>query len=146
MSKVEKLPTRVLGSSGITVSAIGLGCMSLSGIYGSSGDDEGIALIHEALDRGVTLLDTSDAYGSGHNEELVGKAIKGRRSGAPRSAGQSACAGFERSQPEDRSPRPGRASDRRGAERVLAVIPGRSRGELTHHTRAQHQLCRLFAA
>jgi len=81
MSKVEKLPTRVLGSSGITVSAIGLGCMSLSGIYGSSGDDEGIALIHEALDRGVTLLDTSDAYGSGHNEELVGKAIKGRRSG-----------------------------------------------------------------
>jgi aryl-alcohol dehydrogenase-like predicted oxidoreductase len=55
--------------------------MSLSGIYGSSGDDEGIALIHEALDRGVTLLDTSDAYGSGHNEELVGKAIKGRRSG-----------------------------------------------------------------
>src|SRR5215471_14397756 len=81
MSKVEKLPTRVLGSSGITVSAIGLGCMSLSGIYGSSGDDEGIALIHEALDRGVTLLDTSDAYGSGHNEGLVGKAIKGRRSG-----------------------------------------------------------------
>ena len=81
MSKVEKLPTRVLGSSGIAVSAIGLGCMSLSGIYGSSGDDEGIALIHEALDRGVTLLDTSDAYGSGHNEELVGKAIKGRRSG-----------------------------------------------------------------
>jgi len=81
MSKVEKLPTRVLGSSGIAVSAIGLGCMSLSGIYGSSGDDEGIALIHEALDRGVTLLDTSDAYGSGHNEGLVGKAIKGRRSG-----------------------------------------------------------------
>ena len=81
MSKVEKLPTRVLGSSGIAVSVIGLGCMSLSGIYGSSGDDEGIALIHEALDRGVTLLDTSDAYGSGHNEELVGKAIKGRRSG-----------------------------------------------------------------
>src|SRR5215470_9558961 len=79
MSKVEKLPTRVLGSSGITVSAIGLGCMSLSGIYGSSGDDEGIALIHEALDRGITLLDTSDAYGAGHNEELVGKAIKGRR-------------------------------------------------------------------
>src|SRR6516165_8543379 len=81
MSKVEKLPTRVLGSSGIAVSAIGLGCMSLSGIYGSSGDDEGIALIHEALDRGVTLLDTSDAYGSGHNEVLVGKAIKGRRRG-----------------------------------------------------------------
>jgi aryl-alcohol dehydrogenase-like predicted oxidoreductase len=54
--------------------------MSLSGIYGASGDDEGIALIHEALDQVITLLDTSDAYGAGHNEELVGKAIKGRRS------------------------------------------------------------------
>jgi aryl-alcohol dehydrogenase-like predicted oxidoreductase len=53
--------------------------MSLSGIYGKSGDDDGIALIREALDRGITMLDTSDAYGAGHNEELVGKAIKGRR-------------------------------------------------------------------
>ena len=79
MNKVEKLPQRMLGSSGIAVSAIGLGCMSLSGVYGASGDDEGIALIHEALDCGITLLDTSDAYGAGHNEELVGKAIKGRR-------------------------------------------------------------------
>jgi aryl-alcohol dehydrogenase-like predicted oxidoreductase len=79
MNKVEKLLQRMLGSSGIAVSAIGLGCMSLSGVYGASGDDEGIALIHEALDRGITLLDTSDAYGAGHNEELVGKAIKGRR-------------------------------------------------------------------
>ena len=55
--------------------------MSLSGIYGKTGDDEGIALIHEALDHGVTLLDSSDAYGAGHNEELVGKALKGRRYG-----------------------------------------------------------------
>jgi aryl-alcohol dehydrogenase-like predicted oxidoreductase len=73
------LPQRSLGSSGIQTSAIGLGCMSLSGIYGKSGDDDGIALIREALDRGITMLDTSDAYGAGHNEELVGKAIKGRR-------------------------------------------------------------------
>ena len=73
------LPKRTLGSSGMDVSAIGLGCMSLSGTYGTSDDDQGIALIREALDRGVTLLDTSDAYGNGHNEELVGKAIKGRR-------------------------------------------------------------------
>jgi len=79
MTKSNNLPTRSLGSSGIEVSAIGLGCMSLSGIYGSSGDDVGIALIGEALDRGITMLDTSDAYGAGHNEELVGKAIKGRR-------------------------------------------------------------------
>jgi aryl-alcohol dehydrogenase-like predicted oxidoreductase len=54
--------------------------MSLSGIYGASGDDDGIALIQEALDQGITLLDTSDMYGFGHNEELVGKAIRGRRS------------------------------------------------------------------
>lgn len=53
--------------------------MSLSGVYGASDDDEGIALIHAALDQGITLLDTSDAYGRGHNEELVGKAIAGRR-------------------------------------------------------------------
>jgi len=76
----RNLPTRSLGSSGLQSSAIGLGCMSLSGTYGASNDEAGIAVIREALDRGITLLDTSDAYGNGHNEELVGKAIKGRRS------------------------------------------------------------------
>src|ERR1700730_14946345 len=80
MANDSSIPTRSLGSSGIQTSAIGLGCMSLSGVYGASNDAEGIALIREALDRGITLLDTSDAYGAGHNEELVGKAIKGRRS------------------------------------------------------------------
>jgi aryl-alcohol dehydrogenase-like predicted oxidoreductase len=79
MSKSDKLPHRLLGSSGIAVSAIGLGCMSLSGVYGASSDDDGIALIGDALDRGITFLDTSDAYGAGHNETIVGKAIKGRR-------------------------------------------------------------------
>ena len=74
------LPKRKLGSSGIQTSAIGLGCMSLSGVYGKSNDYDAIAVIREALDRGITMLDTSDAYGAGHNEELVGKAIKGRRS------------------------------------------------------------------
>jgi aryl-alcohol dehydrogenase-like predicted oxidoreductase len=78
---VERLAKRVLGSSGIEVSAIGLGCMSFSGTYGASNDDAGIAVIHAALERGITLLDSSDAYGAGHNEELVGRAIKGRRSG-----------------------------------------------------------------
>jgi aryl-alcohol dehydrogenase-like predicted oxidoreductase len=53
--------------------------MSLSGVYGDSPDEAGIALIHAALERGITFLDTSDMYGFGHNEELVGKAIKGRR-------------------------------------------------------------------
>lgn len=76
----KSLPTRALGKSGIKASAIGLGCMSLSGVYGSSDDAVGAALIQTALDQGITLLDTSDAYGAGHNEELVGKAIKGRRS------------------------------------------------------------------
>jgi aryl-alcohol dehydrogenase-like predicted oxidoreductase len=55
MNKSEKLPNRMLGSSGIAVSVIGLGCMSLSGVYGASSDDDGIALIHDALDRGITL-------------------------------------------------------------------------------------------
>jgi aryl-alcohol dehydrogenase-like predicted oxidoreductase len=82
MTQDKSLPKRSLGSSGISVSAIGLGCMSLSGVYGTSNDDEGIALIHEALDRGITLLDSSDMYGFGHNEELLGKAIKNRRAEA----------------------------------------------------------------
>jgi aryl-alcohol dehydrogenase-like predicted oxidoreductase len=79
MTDRKSLPQRFLGSSGIAVSAIGLGCMSLSGAYGKSDDAEGISLIHDALDQGITLLDSSDMYGFGHNEELVGKAIKGRR-------------------------------------------------------------------
>jgi aryl-alcohol dehydrogenase-like predicted oxidoreductase len=79
MATGKPLEQRALGSSGIRVSAIGLGCMSFSGVYGASDDDNAIALVHEALDRGITLLDTSDAYGSGHNEELIGRAIKGRR-------------------------------------------------------------------
>jgi len=79
MTTRKSLPQRRLGSSGIQTAAIGLGCMSLSGVYGQSDDNVGIAVIREALDRGITLLDTSDMYGFGHNEELVGKAIKGRR-------------------------------------------------------------------
>jgi aryl-alcohol dehydrogenase-like predicted oxidoreductase len=66
--------------SDLTVSAIGLGCMGMSEFYGPPSDeDESIATIRHALDIGVTFLDTSDMYGSGHNEELVGRAIAGRR-------------------------------------------------------------------
>ncbi len=70
---------RQLGTAGPLVSAIGLGCMPMSGTYGSVADEDSIATIHRALDIGVNLLDTADVYGDGHNEELVGKAIKGRR-------------------------------------------------------------------
>ena len=77
----QTLPQRAIGKSGINASAIGLGCMSFSGTYGPSDDAAAIALIHEALDAGITMLDSSDAYGKGHNETLVGNALKGRRSG-----------------------------------------------------------------
>lgn len=70
---------RTLGNSTLTVSAVGLGCMSMSGVYGKGDDAESIAVIHRALDLGVTFLDSSDMYGWGHNEQLLGQAIKGRR-------------------------------------------------------------------
>src|SRR5882672_9259222 len=70
---------RTLGSSSLSVFPIGLGCMSLSGAYGKSNDDDAIRVIHHALDRGVTFLDSSDMYGWGHNETLLGKALSGGR-------------------------------------------------------------------
>ncbi len=74
------MQTRTLGRNGPTVSALGLGCMGMSAFYGGRGDDaESIAVIHRALDRGVTLLDTADMYGPHTNEMLVGKAIAGSR-------------------------------------------------------------------
>jgi aryl-alcohol dehydrogenase-like predicted oxidoreductase len=77
----QTLPQRAIGRSGLKASAIGLGCMSFSGVYGPAEDAASIALIHEALDRGITFLDSSDAYGKGHNETLLGNALKGRRQG-----------------------------------------------------------------
>jgi aryl-alcohol dehydrogenase-like predicted oxidoreductase len=71
--------TRTLGRGGLTVSALGLGCMGMSQSYGPADREESIATIHRALDLGVTLLDTAHMYGDGHNEELVGEAIAGRR-------------------------------------------------------------------
>ena len=76
---MTKVAYRQLGQSGLSVSAIGLGCMSLSGIYGAAEDAQSEALIHHAIDIGVNHLDSSDMYGWGHNEDVVGRAIKGRR-------------------------------------------------------------------
>src|ERR1700740_1933144 len=72
---------RKLGKTGPEVSAIGLGCMSLSGVYGTSDDEAGIRLIHRAIELGVDHFDSSDMYGWGQNEELLGRALKGRRDG-----------------------------------------------------------------
>src|SRR5262244_877906 len=72
---------RRLGKTGPEVSAIGLGCMSLSGVYGTSDDEDGIKLIHRAMELGVDHFDSSDMYGWGQNEELLGRALKGRWSG-----------------------------------------------------------------
>lgn len=67
-----------LGKNGPTVSRVGLGCMGMSGSYGIADDTESIATIHAALDAGITLLDTGDFYGSGHNEMLIGRAVAER--------------------------------------------------------------------
>src|SRR6266404_694943 len=89
------------GNSDLTVSAIGLGCYGMSGVYGPADDAESIATIRHALDLGVNCLDTSASYGAGHNHRLIGEAIRGRRddvvihskSGSPRDGGPDAVRG-----------------------------------------------------
>lgn len=75
------MPRRTLGKNGPQVSAMGLGCMTMSSIYAAAADDEpeSIRTIHRALELGIDLIDTADAYGAGHNEELVGRALAGKR-------------------------------------------------------------------
>jgi len=72
------MTSRALGSTGLTVSALGLGCMGMSDFYGPADEAESIATIHAALDAGITLLDTGDYYAAGHNELLIGEALRGR--------------------------------------------------------------------
>ena len=76
--------TRTLGSTGATVGAVGLGCMGMTYAYTTGGQDDAtsIAVLHRALDLGVTLIDTADVYGPFTNEELVGRALRGRRADA----------------------------------------------------------------
>ncbi|ACT00427.1 aldo/keto reductase [Paenibacillus sp. JDR-2] len=74
------MKTQKLGNSELVVSSIGLGMMGMSpGIYGTIDDEESIKTVHRALELGITLLDTADTYGNGHNEELLGKALNGKR-------------------------------------------------------------------
>src|SRR5438552_1209259 len=73
----RSFPRRPLGRfSGVTVSAIGLGCMGMSEFYGPRDDEQSISVIHRALDLGIDFLDTADMYGLGHNEQLVGDALR----------------------------------------------------------------------
>src|ERR671937_895131 len=73
------METRMLGTQGLAVSELGLGCMGMSEFYGAGDEDEAIATIHRALELGITFLDTADMYGPFTNELLVGRAIAGRR-------------------------------------------------------------------
>ncbi|MBM3560090.1 MAG: aldo/keto reductase [Alphaproteobacteria bacterium] len=79
MAGLKSASRRKIGGSGLTCAPIGFGCMSLSGIYGPSDDDAGIRLVQHALDAGVDMLDSANAYGWGHNEELLAKALAGGR-------------------------------------------------------------------
>ena len=72
-------PLRQLGSTGPRLFPLGLGCMGMSDLYGPADESESVATIHAALDAGVTLLDTGDYYASGHNELLIGRALRDRR-------------------------------------------------------------------
>jgi aryl-alcohol dehydrogenase-like predicted oxidoreductase len=79
MSTTQVQSSTKLGATGPEVFPIGLGCMAMSGIYGKTSETASVATIHEAIDRGINLIDTGDFYGMGHNEMLLGRALRGRR-------------------------------------------------------------------
>src|SRR3974390_718605 len=75
----DVIPRRPLGQTGLTVSAIGLGCMGMSDFYGPADEAANLAVLHHAIDAGVDFLDTADMYGVGRNEELLAKVLRTRR-------------------------------------------------------------------
>ena len=127
---------RLLGHGALRVSAIGLGCMSMSGTYGKSDDAASIAVIHRALDLGVDFLDSSDMYGWGHNEELLRRALAGRRHGVVLATkfgqvrspdgGGNLVDGSAGLRPERLRGQP--QATRRGRDRPLLPAPGGSQG------------------
>ena len=112
---------RQLGAKGPRVSALGLGCMAMSGMYGPADRAESIATIHAALEAGITLLDTGDFYGLGHNEMLIGEALRGA------TAGRSARQRQVRRTPRSCRRLGGRRCEARGGQelpRLFAPTPG----------------------
>src|SRR6476469_4982163 len=97
MTSTSRAPIRQLGRTGPAVYPLALGCMGMSGMYGPADERESIATIHAALDAGITLLDTGDYYGAGHNEMLIGRALEGRRDKALVSVKFGALRGPDRS-------------------------------------------------
>ncbi len=116
------LPTRRLGTQGLEVSALGLGCMGMSQSYGTPDDQESVATLHRALELGVTFLDTAEAYGPFTNEELLGRALKGRRE---RVSARHQVRLPVRGQPADRHRQPAGAHPR-GGRGVAATAAHRS--------------------